>query len=126
MAGALQNTACSGDKMTVVNTEVPHRSVADDLLRAYHDARRREDQWRIPQLLLALTTPILTLISVIFLMGGSEDFALISGALAIITGVGAALLAVEVWRAHRTAIGLVNRFRTEYPADAALLMKDPI
>lgn len=126
MAGALPNTACSGDKMTVVNTEVPHRSVADDLLRAYHDARRREDQWRIPQLLLALATPVLALISVIFLMGGADDLALISGALAIITGVGAALLAVEVWRAHRDAIGLVNRFRTQYPADAALLMKDPI
>jgi ABC-type maltose transport system permease subunit len=112
--------------MTVVNTEVPHRSVPDDLLRDYHDARRREDQWRIPQLLLALATPILALISVIFIMGGTDDFALISGALAIITGVGAALLAVEVWRSHRTAVSLVNRFRTEYPADAALLMKDPI
>jgi hypothetical protein len=102
------------------------RQAADELLRDYHDARRREDQWRIPHLLLVLLTPILALISVAFLLGGNADYATISGALAVITGAAGALLAVEVWRWHRTALGIVNRFRVEYPADAALLMKDPL
>ena len=101
-------------------------STADTLLRDYHDARRREDQWRIPQLLLALATPILALISVLFIYGHQETYAIISGALAMVTGIGAALLAAEVWRWHRTAFGIVNRFRTEHPGDAALLMKDPL
>jgi hypothetical protein len=98
----------------------------DALLRNYHDARRREDQWRTPQILLALATPLLALVSVIFVMGGDVDYATIAGALAIITGAGAALLAVEVWRQHRTAIGLANHFRTEYPSHHGLFMKDPL
>ncbi len=99
---------------------------ADILLRDYHDARRREDQWRIPQLLLALVTPVLALVAALFSMGGNDSNATISAALTVITGVGAALLAVEVWRWHRTGLGIVNRFRTEFPADAALLLKDPL
>jgi hypothetical protein len=102
------------------------RTEFDSLLRDYHDARRREDQWRIPQLLLALVTPILALISVVFVMGGGADPGTISGALAIITGTAAALLAVEVWRQHRRAIGIFNHLRTTYPADGPLLLKDPL
>lgn len=101
-------------------------STADRLLHDYHDARRREDQWRIPQLLLALATPVLSLISVLFAIGGVGTNAVVTGALAIITGAGAALVAIEVWRWHRTAFGIVNRFRTEHPADTSLLMKDPL
>ena len=119
--------------MTTVTTQEPtleeasvDRSAVDGMLRDYHDARRREDQWRIAQLLLALTTPILTLIALIFLFAGSEGATTIAGALAIITGVGAALLAVEVWRWHRTAIGLANSFRETYPEDRALLLGDPL
>ncbi|HSK92823.1 MAG TPA: hypothetical protein VLA76_02050 [Candidatus Angelobacter sp.] len=114
--------------MTTTHAEpvAADRSKFDSLLRDYHDARRRQDQWRIPQLLLALATPVLGLISVLFMMGGAEMSATISGALAIITGAGAALLAVEVWRQHRTAIGIFNHLRTEYPAEGPLLLKDPI
>ena len=67
------------------------------------EARRREEQWRIPQLLTALVTPILGLISVIFNMGGSNTYANIAGVLAIVTGAAAALIAGEVWRLHRAA-----------------------
>ena len=112
--------------MTATNTEAPYRSGANDLLRDYHEARRREDMWRIPQILLALATPVLTLIALVFLMGGGGDSATISGALALITGTGAALLAVEVWRQHRQAIGILNSFRTDFPAEHALLMQDPL
>ncbi len=68
----------------------------------------------------------MALISVMFLMGGNDQYALISGALAIIVGVAAALLAVEVWRQHRTAVGIWNHLRTDHPADGALLLKDPL
>jgi hypothetical protein len=112
--------------MTAVNTETPYRSGANDLLRDYHEARRREDMWRMPQILLALATPLLTLIALVFVLGGGGYSATISGALALITGTGAALLAVEVWRQHRLAIGILNRFRTEFPGDPALLMQDPL
>ena len=96
------------------------------MLRDYHDARRREDQWRIPQLLLALATPLLSFTSVMFLMAGSEQSAQISGAVAVITGAGAALIAVEVWRWHRTAIGIGNSFRTTYPGEASRFLSDPL
>lgn len=96
------------------------------MLRDYHDARRREDQWRIPQILKALLTPLAALISVLFVMAGKDAEALAAGGLAVVAGVVAALLAVEVWRWHRTAIGIGNRFRTEYPADGALFLKDPL
>lgn len=99
---------------------------ADSLLRDYHDARRREDQWRIPQVLLALVTPILSLIAVLFNMAHNSGAANAAGALAIITGTGAALLAIEVWRWHRTALSRVNEFRVGHSADAALLLKDPL
>jgi hypothetical protein len=112
--------------MTAENTENRYRSGADDLLRDYHEARRREDMWRIPQILLALATPLLTLIAVVFGLGGDADSATISGAIALITGTGAALLAVEVWRQHHVAIGILNSFRTEFPAEHALLLKDPL
>ncbi len=100
-------------------------SSADSLLRDYHDARRREDQWRIPQLLLALATPILALIGVVMDIADLGS-ATIPVALAIITGTAAALIAVEVWRWHRIALSRVNQFRTEHAAEAGLLLKDPI
>ena len=112
--------------MTTTDTAAEDRAQFDALLHDYHEARRRQDQWRIPQLLLALATPILALISVVFLMGGNGQYAMISGALTIITGAGAALLAVEVWRQHRTAIGIWNHLRTEYPQGGPLLLKDPL
>jgi hypothetical protein len=101
-------------------------TAADSLLRDYHDARRREDQWRIPQLLLALVTPILALVAVLFSLADDNGAANIAGALAIITGTAAALLAIEVWRWHRIAMSRVNEFRVSHPADAALLLKDPL
>jgi protein-S-isoprenylcysteine O-methyltransferase Ste14 len=105
--------------------EVRTRDDADVLLRDFHDARRREDQWRIPQLLLALVTPIMALIAVVFDVMGTGD-PRIAGALAIVTGLAAALLSVQVWRWHRIAIDRLNQFRTEYGAESALLLKDPI
>ena len=104
---------------------VPH-AASDALLRDYHDARRREEQWRIPQLLLALLTPILALTTVVFNMAYSDAYANVTSALTIITATAAALLSIEVWRWHRIATSRVNAFRTQHPADAALLMKDPI
>ena len=101
-------------------------SVVDDLLRDYHDARRREDQWRIPQLLLALVTPIIIFIAVLFSFAGQRDYAVITGAVALVTGLAAALIATQVWRWHRTAIGIANSVRDDHPADAALLLKDPL
>jgi len=99
---------------------------ADELLRDYHDARRREDQWRIPQILSALVAPVAMLISLLFLFGGMGTEAIASGAVGLVSGLASALLSVEVWRWHRTALSRVNRFRTDYPADAGLLMKDPL
>lgn len=81
----------------------------DALLRDYHDARRREDQWRIPQLLLAFATPLVALMSVVFVLMNNGTNAMITGAIAIVTGTAAALIAVEVWRWHRTAIGIASR-----------------
>jgi protein-S-isoprenylcysteine O-methyltransferase Ste14 len=101
-------------------------SARDSMLRDYHDARRREDQWRIPQILLALVTPILGLMSTLWAYSGHGDYATIAGALAVITGVAAALLAVRVWRCHKTAIGLANSFQEEYTADRDLLLNDPL
>jgi hypothetical protein len=100
-------------------------SQADVLLRDFHDARRREDQWRIPQLLLALVTPVLALIGVVLDTVG-RDGGTIAVGLAIITGTGAALISVEIWRWHRIALSRVNQFRTEHPAESGLLLKDPI
>jgi protein-S-isoprenylcysteine O-methyltransferase Ste14 len=111
--------------MTTANAVPDDRSQFDSLLRDYHDARRREDQWRIPQLLLALITPIFALVAAL-VVGGDASMARIAGALAVITGTAAALLAVEVWRQHRTAIGIWNHLRTEYPQGGPLLLKDPL
>ena len=120
------STAVPPTATATSTTTTATADVSDTLLRDYHDARRKEDQWRIPQLLLALATPILALIGVLFIYGHQETYALICGVLATIAGTAAALIAVEVWRWHRMAIGIVNRFRTERPGDAALLMKDPL
>jgi uncharacterized membrane protein len=100
-------------------------TTADELLRHFHDARRREDQWRIPQLLLALVTPILALIAAVLDMANLGN-AFVALALSIVTGVAAALIAVEGWRWHRIALSRVNQFRTEHPNEAGLLLKDPI
>ncbi len=115
--------------MTTVATTPPTAAdqfAIDHMLRDYHEARRGEDQWRIPQLLLALVTPIVALIATVFAYAGQTDYATIAGAVAIVTGTGAALLAVEVWRQHRTAIGIANSFRDKHPADRGLLLKDPL
>ncbi|HEY8180369.1 MAG TPA: hypothetical protein VIH33_08205 [Candidatus Limnocylindria bacterium] len=74
-------------------------------LADHDDAQRREEQWRMPQLLTALVTPILGMISIIFNMSGSNTYANISGVLAIVTGATAALIAVEMWRLRRAATG---------------------
>jgi protein-S-isoprenylcysteine O-methyltransferase Ste14 len=112
-----------------VTTGTTDRAVqpqAQELVREYHDARRREDQWRIPQILSALVAPVMALVSVVFLMMGDETAATVTGALAVIIGIAAALLAVEVWRWHRTAIGIANSVRDDYPAEANLLLRDPL
>lgn len=111
--------------MTDIRENV-NRTEADAMLRDYHDARRKEEQWRIPQILLALVTPILAIIGMVLNVVNTATIANIAVALAVITGAAAALMAVEVWRWHRIATGTVNSFRTTYPSDAALLMKDPI
>jgi hypothetical protein len=101
-----------------------HGVTPDTLLRDFHDARRREDQWRIAQLLLVLITPIFALIAAVLdMMGGNS---MVPIALTIITGTGAALINVETWRWHRIALSRVNQFRTSYPGESARLMKDPI
>lgn len=98
---------------------------ADELLRDFHDARRREDQWRIPQVLLALVTPILALIAAVLDISNlTSGFPAL--ALSIITGTAAALIAVEGWRWHRIALSRLNQFRIDHPTEAALLFKDPI
>jgi len=112
--------------MTTTETNAAPMDGADVMLRDYHDARRHEDQWRTPQILLALATPLLTLLSVLFGMSHLDSYATISGAIAIVTGVGAALIGIEVWRWHRTAIGIANRFRTEHPGQLGLFLKDPL
>ena len=112
--------------MTAVpRTDATARGASDDLLRDYHDARRREEQWRIPQLLLALLTPILILGTLLFMMAGRTGDATAVGALALSMGVAAARIATQVWRWHRIAISRINDFRTSSSADASLLMRDP-
>lgn len=115
--------------MTAMDPNAPipaERAMVNSLLHDYHDARRREDQWRIPQLLLSLLTPILTLVAILFIFAGNTDYATTAAAVAVITGVAAALLATEVSRWHRTAIGIANRVRVDYPNDSGLLLKDPL
>jgi protein-S-isoprenylcysteine O-methyltransferase Ste14 len=90
------------------------------LLEIYHDARRREDQWRIPQHLLALVTPILVFMAVL-LAHGDADLAIRAGAVGIVTATGAALLAIQVARWHNTASWIANKLRNEYPLDPAVL-----
>ena len=68
-------------------------------------AGQTEEQWRIPQLLTALVTPILGLMTVIFNLSGVNTYANIAGVLAIVTGAAAALISVAMWRSHRAAAG---------------------
>ena len=89
------------------------------LLEIYDDARRREDQWRIPQHLLAFVTPILVLMAVL-LAHGDADLAIRAGAVAIVTATGAALFAMQVARWHRTASWIADRLRIEYQVEAAM------
>ena len=112
--------------MTTATSDRAPQPQAQELVRQYHDARRREDQWRIPQILSALVAPVMALIAVVFNMMGNDPAVKIAGALAVIVGTAAALLAVEVWRWHRTAIGIANSVRDDYPAEAGLLVRDPL
>ena len=111
--------------MTDIRENV-NRNESDALLRDYHDARRREEQWRIPQLLTALLTPVVALIGAVLTIMGNDSEAYVAVVLAVIIGTAAALMAVQVWRWHHIATGILNTFRTTYPADAGTLMKDPI
>ena len=80
-------------------------SAATSVPNATQAAKQQEEQWRIPQLLTALVTPILGLISVIFNLSGINNYANIAGVLAIVTGATAALIAVAMWRSDRAATG---------------------
>ena len=93
----------SSDEAVATPITVSSREPASSPASEHDEALRREEQWRIPQLLTALVTPILGLIAVIFNMMGSNAYANISGGLAIVTGAAAALIAVEMWRLHRSA-----------------------
>jgi hypothetical protein len=93
----------SSDDAVAAPITVSSREPASSPASEHDEALRREEQWRIPQLLTALVTPILGLIAVIFNMMGSNAYANISGGLAIVTGAAAALIAVEMWRLHRSA-----------------------
>ena len=96
-------TVSSDDAVVASPITVSSREQAQSPASAHDEALRREEQWRIPQLLTALITPILGLIAIIFNLMGSNAYANISGGLAIVTGAAAALIAVEMWRLHRSA-----------------------
>jgi hypothetical protein len=91
------------DEAQATPITVTSREPATSPASEYDNARRREEQWRTAQLFTALVTPIIGMIAVIFNLMGSNTYANISGALAIITGTAAALIAVEMWRLHRSA-----------------------
>jgi hypothetical protein len=88
-------------------TETPATATtpADAPLRDDLDARMREDQWRTPELALMLLTPILAVIALMLNLMGSPGNANVALALTIITGVGAALIGIQIWRLRRIAIG---------------------
>ena len=86
----------------MTQTPVTGTSMAD-APRRDDDARMHEDQWRKAQLTLALLTPILAVIALMFNLMGSIDSANIALALTIITGAGAALTGTQVWRWSRMA-----------------------
>ena len=97
------STVSPDESVAATPITVTSREQALSPASEHDEALRREEQWRIPQLLTALITPILGLIAVIFNMMGSNTYANISGGLAIVTGAAAALIAVEMWRLHRSA-----------------------
>lgn len=89
--------------MSQIREDMPGHDNAHAALHDDNDARRRAEGWRMPQLLMALITPVLGLVAVVFNMMGSDGNANIAGALSVITGASAALFSVEVWRLHRIA-----------------------
>jgi hypothetical protein len=93
----------SSDEGVATPITVSSREPVASPASEHDEALRREEQWRIPQLLTALLTPVLGLIALIFNLVGSNVYANISGTLAIATGAAAALMAVEMWRLHRSA-----------------------
>ena len=98
-------TATTDEPVVATPITVSSREAADAALNDSDEARRREQQWRIPQLLTALLTPILGLIAVIFNISGINTYSNIAGVLAIVTGAAAALIAVEMWRLHKASTG---------------------
>jgi hypothetical protein len=97
------STVSPDESVAATPITVTSRESATSLASEHDEALRKEEQWRIAQLLTALVTPILGLIAVIFNMMGSNTYANISGGLSIVTGAAAALIAVEMWRLHRSA-----------------------
>ena len=95
------STATQDEAATAAPISVGSGEATNAALNDYDETRRREQQWRIPQLLTALLTPILGLIAVIFNLSGINTYANIAGVLAIVTGAAAALMAVEMWRLHK-------------------------
>lgn len=95
------------------------------LLHIYQDARRREDQWRIPQHLLAFATPILVFMAVL-LAHGNAALAIRAGAVGMVTATGAALFAIKAARWHRTSDWIANKLRTEYPLEPDVLRNGPL
>jgi hypothetical protein len=99
------STASTDEAISATPVSVGGSAAPTSAPNATQEAKQQEEQWRIPQLLTALVTPILGLISVIFNLSGFNIYANIAGVLAIVTGATAALIAVAMWRSDRAATG---------------------
>ena len=99
------SAASTDEAVSATPISVSGSAAATSVPSATQEAKQQEEQWRIPQLLTALVTPILGLLSVIFNLSGINNYANIAGVLAIVTGATAALIAVAMWRSDRAATG---------------------
>ena len=99
------SAASTDEAVTATPISASGAEAAKSVPDAKQGAKQQEEQWRTPQLLSALVTPILVLLAVIFNLAGVNTYANITGVLAIVTGTAAALIAVTMWRSHRAATG---------------------
>jgi hypothetical protein len=93
----------------------PDVGKCEALYDAYVKSLQREDQLFKVVLLLVFATAVLVIIAVLMVLTDMQDLEVGSGAIALVSSIGAGAMTTMYWRTHKETIARLNAWATACP-----------
>jgi hypothetical protein len=93
----------------------PDVGKCEALYAAYLKALQREDQLFKVALLLVFATAVLVIIAVLMVLSDMQDLEVASGAVALVSSIGAGAIITMYWRTHKETIARLKEWASACP-----------